>query len=126
MLTVKVVTSWAGSQQPPYDSTVRPSTTIHECRSVYEDAGRVHVQGCPDGEGGAYNVQYDPVMYDQPWEQRMYVMNSSGSTISTFLLGYFGGDIGVPCKLDESPWHPSPVELSQPEQNAVAAGVAAA
>ena len=110
MLTIKVVTEYCGSQQPDINGPIRPATHIFEAMSVYDDAGHIIIHGVPDanagdGETGHVSVSYDSILYDQPWKQTMYVMNQKGATVSTFLIGSFGGDIGCTHKIAPNPWH---------------------
>jgi hypothetical protein len=137
MLTIKVVTEWCGTQVPPFDGFTRPTEQVFEAKSVYEDAGVVYCYGVegfgPPGphEEESSTITYQPVVFGGPWRKTMYVMNRSGATISKFVLGWSGGDIGCEAKVAESPWHPvkssekSVEAKSHGEQTEVAGGVTA-
>lgn len=118
MLTVKVVTEYHGTQTPNFDGYVRPAEHIFEATSVYDDAGVIYCHGVPDGgspdskEPGT--VTYQACEYQDSWTQTMYVMNSSGATISKFRLGWCGGDIGCHARIAPNPWHKIDVRDGQP------------
>lgn len=139
MLTIKVVTEWVGvmaAREPDFKGYIRPSEHVFEAKSLYEDAGVVYCYGVegfgPPGprEEESSTITFQPVVYDRPWRKTMYVMNRSGATISKFVLGWHGGDIGCESKVAESPWHDNPDVLmreggSSEEQKPLAAGVSA-
>lgn len=107
MLTVKVVTDWAGSQTPPFNGNIKPSEHIFECESVYVDAGDVICNGVPSVPSDSQksgSITYQSILYDQPWRLTLYVMNENGATVGKYLLGSFGGDIGCESKIAPNPW----------------------
>lgn len=132
MFTVKVVTEWCGSANaapPDLKGPIRPAEHVFEAKSYYNDAGRIIFHGVPDYEkdGESGSVTYNEVVYDKPWKQTIYVMNSRGATVSSMMIGSHGGDIGCPARMRDNPWHP--IEIAKTttpkEQPEVASGVAA-
>lgn len=135
MLTIKVVTEWCGGLDNPgpnISGPIRPAEHIFEAHSVYNDAGRIMIHGAQGQglEGDDCTITYENILYDKPWRQTIYVMNNRGSTISSFMIGSYGGDIGCTHKMNPSVWH-RPVtgvvgdESSHGEQMDVAPGGAA-